>query len=85
MDRVNVQTIKKTVGSGHKELERLMVRLKPQHWSNITHWGYGDSKTFDMNTDDGNYPDEFYNYVSDLQAQLAESRIDGIIIRKVQA
>jgi len=40
------------------------------------------TETFDMNTEAAMYPDEFYSLVKELQEQLAEGRIDRILIQR---
>jgi hypothetical protein len=40
------------------------------------------TKTFDMNTEATMFPDEFYSFVKDLQEQLAEGKIDRILIQR---
>jgi len=41
-----------------------------------------ETETFDMNTKEGMYPDEFYTFVKHLQEQLAEAKIDRILIQR---
>ena len=40
------------------------------------------TKTFDMNTEATMFPDEFYSFVKELQEQLAEGKIDRILIQR---
>ncbi len=40
------------------------------------------TKTFDMNTEVAMFPDEFYSFVKELQEQLAEGKIDRILIQR---
>jgi hypothetical protein len=40
------------------------------------------TETFDMNTEGAMYPDEFYSVVKELQEQLAEAKIDRILIQR---
>ena len=40
------------------------------------------TKTFDMNTEAAMFPDEFYSFVKELQGQLAEGKIDRILIER---
>jgi hypothetical protein len=40
------------------------------------------TKTFDMNTESAMFPDEFYSFVKELQEQLAEGKIDRILIQR---
>ena len=39
-------------------------------------------KTFDMNAEAVMFPDEFYSFVKELQEQLAEGKIDRILIQR---
>ena len=40
------------------------------------------TETFDMNTEAAMFPDEFYSFVKELQEQLAEGKIDRILIQR---
>ena len=40
------------------------------------------TKTFDINTEVAMFPDEFYSFVKELQEQLAEGKIDRILIQR---
>jgi hypothetical protein len=40
------------------------------------------TKKFDMNTESAMFPDEFYSFVKELQEQLAEGKIDRILIQR---
>jgi hypothetical protein len=40
------------------------------------------TETFDMNREGILYPDEFYSVVKELQEQLAEGKIDRILIQR---
>lgn len=62
---------------GIKVLDIKMPRLVTGQPSKVV-----DSKTFAMNTNTAMYPDEFYSYVNDLQEQLAEGKVDKIVIER---
>jgi len=40
------------------------------------------TETFDMNTGVAMFPDEFYSFVKELQEELAEGKIDRILIQR---
>jgi hypothetical protein len=40
------------------------------------------TETFDMNTEAAMFPDEFCSFVKELQEELAEGKIDRILIQR---
>jgi hypothetical protein len=60
-----------------------MVRVSVEGTKNSLYANtVAETKTFDMNAEAAMFPDEFYSFVKDLQEQLAERKIDRILIQR---